>query len=142
MLNCIQRAFCDRDHLLLLSLNSECGHTQGKVTYSIMRANFVWSNNSNSCNQPPDDRWYKITFHNPYRGPHRVYFLGVNITDINNNIIGGYSIMVLPAQERVTAVTHVCAHPHRHSLCTIPPLHFSTPLTSSVTSCIESMRPL
>jgi len=31
-------------------------------------------------------------------------------------------------------VTHACAHPHRHNLRTVPALHYSTPLTSSVTS--------
>jgi len=43
--------------------------------------------------------------------------MGVNFTD--TNIIGGYSTMVLPAQQRVTIVAH--PHPHRHSLCTVPP---------------------
>jgi len=56
------------------------------------------------CCLPPDDRQYKINvteFHNPYRGPRRVYIS----TFPTQNIIGGYSIMVLPAQQRVTAVT-------------------------------------
>jgi len=41
------------------------------------------------CCLPPDDRQYKINvieFHNPYRGPRRIY---INISD-TNNIIGGY----------------------------------------------------
>ena len=68
--------------------------------------------------------------------------LRVNITDTNNSI-GGYSIMVFPAQhaESNCSDTCMCTPTHRHSLCTVPPLHSSTTLTSSVTSCIESMRP-
>ena len=76
-----------------------------------------------------------IAFHNPFRGPHRVYILGVNITD-KNHIVGKYlylSIMVLLPQQRViiTTVTHACAHPHRL-------LHNSDLLSHF----IESMRPL
>jgi len=66
----------------------------GNCWYHLLLPSSRWQTVQNKCNWIPQHL---------QRSTQSIY---INISD-TNNIIGGYSIMVLPAQQRVTAVTWI-----------------------------------
>ena len=87
---------------LLLSSLQICIHSFGNCWYHLLLPSSRWQTVQNKCIWIPQPL---------QRSTQSTY---VNISD-TNNIIGGYSIMVLPAQQRVTAVTWIktrCAFTH------------------------------
>ena len=79
---------------LLLSSLQICIHGFGNCWYHLLLPSSRWQTVQNKCNWIPQPL---------QRSTQSIY---INISD-TNNIIGGYSIMVLPAQQRVTAVTWI-----------------------------------